>query len=65
MPTNRVDEPNHRRRRRVLPGGVTEEWSAALGWVRTIPANPRPRKIDLSADDDAWVTLQEFLRRRR
>jgi hypothetical protein len=51
--------------RRVLADGVIEEWSAAMGWVLTIPAEPRPRKIDLSDGAPGWEPLQAFLRRRR
>jgi hypothetical protein len=42
MRTDRGDKPGGVRRRRVLPGGVIEEWDPAMGWVRTIPADPRP-----------------------
>jgi hypothetical protein len=55
-------------RRRVRQrNGVTEEWSAAMGRVITIAADPQPRRIDVSADAPGWErvrTLRMRLRRR-
>ena len=65
MSTDHDDRRKGRRRRLVLPGGVIKEWDAAMGWVLTIPADPPPRGIDLSADAAGWERLQTFLRRRR
>jgi hypothetical protein len=65
MATSGGNEPSGARRRRVLPGGVIEEWDAAMGRVRTIPADPGPREIDLSADAPGWERLRAWLERRR
>jgi hypothetical protein len=65
MTTNSGGEPNSVRRRRVLRDGVIEEWDAGMGRVFTIPADPRPRKIDLSVDAAGWERLRTWLRRRR
>jgi hypothetical protein len=59
------NEPNGVRRRRVLLDGVVEEWDAAMGRVLTIPADPRPRKIDLSVDAAGWERLRKVLGRLR
>jgi hypothetical protein len=42
-------------RRRRLPDGTVEEYSAAMGWSLIVPAYPRPRTIDLSADAPGWL----------
>jgi hypothetical protein len=60
MTKYRSDMPNAVRRR-VRSDGVIEEWSAAMGWVSTIPADPRPRKLGVSADAANWERLQTFL----
>ncbi len=65
MATNNGDKRNDVRRRRVRWGGVIEEWDAALGRVLTLPADPRSRKIDVSAGAAGWERWQTFLRRLR
>lgn len=67
MRTGRGEKPDRvrRRRRRLLPGGVIEEWDAAMGRVLTIPADPHRGTIDLSADAPGWERLRTFLRRLR
>ena len=52
-------------RRRVRRDGVLEEWDPAMGRVWTIPAEPRPRKIDLRADAAGWERLRTFRGRLR
>jgi hypothetical protein len=64
MTTNGNERPDGVRRR-VLPGGIIEEESAAMGRVFTIPANPQARKIDLSDGAAAWERLRTLLRRHR
>lgn len=64
MAMNRDDKPNDVRRR-VRSDGVIEECSAAMGRMSIIPADPRPRKLDVSADAAAWERLQAFLQRLR
>ena len=50
-------------RRRVRRDAVKVEWYAAMGRVFTVPADPRPQKIELSDDSPGWVSLQEFRKR--
>jgi hypothetical protein len=64
MSTNRGNKPDGVRRRRVRPDGLIEEWSAAMGWVITVPADPQPREIDLSEGAAGWERVREYLRRR-
>jgi hypothetical protein len=59
------DKPNDVRLRRALLDGVIEEWSPTMGRVVTIPADPRLRTIDLSADAAGWEPWETFLRRMR
>ena len=64
MQVDRRDEPNGPRRR-VLPDGVIEEYCPLMGRMFTIPSSPRPRKIDLTADDVIWVNVLIYSRWRR
>jgi hypothetical protein len=65
MSTNGNERPDGMRRR-VLPGGIIEEESAAMGRVFTIPASPTEgRKIDLSDGAAGWERLRTLLRGRR
>jgi hypothetical protein len=50
-------------RRRVRRDEVQVEWNAAMGRVFTIPADPRPQKIELSDDGPGWVSLEELRKR--
>jgi hypothetical protein len=66
MRTNNGNEANGARRgsrRRVRFDGVIVEDSAAMGRTFTIPADPRPLRIDLDADAPGWERLQIYLRR--
>jgi hypothetical protein len=65
MALNQGDQPNDVRGRRVRSDGVIEEYSAAMGWTFTIPADPRPRKLDVSAHAAGWERLQTLLQRIR
>jgi hypothetical protein len=62
MHQNKGKKPDVRKgpRRRVLSNGVIEEWSAAMGRSLIIPADPHPRKIDVSADAPGWERLRTF-----
>jgi hypothetical protein len=62
---NQEDKANDVRRRRVRSDGVIEEWCPAMGRVFTIPADPRPRKLDVSVDAAGWQRLQNLLQRIR
>jgi hypothetical protein len=62
MQVNRRDQPNGRPRRRVRPDGVIEEYCPLKGRILTIPATPRPRKIDLAADDVCWENVLTYSR---
>jgi hypothetical protein len=57
MATNRGNKPEDARRRRVRSDGLIEEWYAGMGWVTTIPADPQPRKLNISADAPGWERL--------
>jgi hypothetical protein len=59
--SRKLDELRRRVRQR---NGVTEEWSAAMGWVITVPADPRPREIDLSEGAAGWEPWRTYLGRR-
>jgi hypothetical protein len=65
MKIDRRDEPNDGPQRRVLSDGVIEEYCPLMGRVLTIPAAPRSRKIDLTADDVIWENLLIYSRWRR
>jgi hypothetical protein len=53
------------RRRLLRQEGVSEEYSAAMGRVITISADPRPARIDVSADAPGWERLRTYLSRPR
>jgi hypothetical protein len=65
MATNRGEKPEDVRRRRVGSDGLIEEWDPGMGWVTTIPADPQPRKLDVSADAPGWERWRTFLLRLR
>jgi hypothetical protein len=65
MAMNQGDKPNDVRRRLVRSDGIIEEWCPAMGRVLTIPADPQPRKLDVSADAAGWERLQTLLQRIR
>ena len=50
-------------RQKVVRYPVTVVNSAAMGLVFTIPADPGPRKLDLSVNAPGWVPLHVFRRR--
>jgi hypothetical protein len=62
---NPGDQPHDVPFRRVRSDGVIEEYSAAMGWTFTIPADPRPRKLDVRVDAAGWERLQELSQRMR
>jgi hypothetical protein len=51
-------------RRTVLPDGTVEEFTC-MGRTITVPADPRPRVLDLDADAPGWEGLREYMERRR
>jgi hypothetical protein len=68
MKTNNSNEDRGARReprRSVRFDGVIVEYSAAMGRVFTIPADPRPLAIDLDPDAPGWERLHVYLRRLR
>jgi hypothetical protein len=65
MAMNRPEQLEELRRRLLQQEGVTEEWSAAMGRVITISADPRPAQLDVSADAPGWERLRTYLSRLR
>jgi hypothetical protein len=51
--------------RRVRSDGVIEEYSATMGWTFTIPADPRPPKLDDSVDEAVGERLPHLRQRMR
>jgi hypothetical protein len=47
-----------------LPDGTVEEFTC-MGRTVLVPADPRPRLLDLGADAPGWEGLREFLGRLR
>jgi hypothetical protein len=51
--------------RTVLPDGIIVEDSAGMGRSFLVPADPHPRRLDLSANAPGWDRLGDYLRRRQ
>jgi hypothetical protein len=64
MKVDRFDLDDLRRRLLQLKG-MSEEWNAAMGWVITVSADPRPARVDVSADAAGWVRWRTLRARPR
>jgi hypothetical protein len=62
LPVAKAPAPSEGPRRRQLSDGTVEEVSAAMGRSILVPADPRPRGIDVRASAPGWEGRTEFRR---